>query len=50
MAAESINSKIQKFKRMACGFRIRERFRDAIHTHCGGRDSYLRLGSTLTQF
>ena len=36
--AESINAKIQRVKRMACGFRNRERFRTAIYFHCGGLD------------
>jgi transposase len=39
-ASESINSKIQKVKRMACGFRNRERFRNAIYFHLGGLDLY----------
>jgi len=34
--AESINSKIQRVKRMACGYRNRERFRNAIYFHLGG--------------
>ena len=38
--SESINAKIQKVKRMACGFRNRERFRTAIYFHCGGLDLY----------
>lgn len=33
---ESLNSKIQKIKRIACGFRNRERFRSAILFHLGG--------------
>ncbi len=33
--AESINAKIQKVKRMACGFRSRARFRTAIYFHLG---------------
>ena len=37
-AAESVNSKIQRVKRMACGFRNRERFRNAIYFHLGGLD------------
>ena len=37
-AAESINAKIQRVKRMACGFRNRERFRRAIYFHLGGLD------------
>jgi len=36
--AESINSKIKRVKRMACGFRNRERFRNAIYFHAGGLD------------
>lgn len=39
-ATESINSKIQKVKRMACGFRNRQRFRNAIYFHLGGLDLY----------
>lgn len=34
--AESINARIQGIKRQACGFRNRERFRNAIYFHCGG--------------
>lgn len=37
-ASESINSKIQRVKRMACGFRSRQRFRNAIYFHLGGLD------------
>ena len=36
--AESINAKIQRIKRMACGFRNRGRFRTAIYFHLGGLD------------
>lgn len=36
--SESMNSKIQKVKAMARGFRNRERFRNAIYFHCGGLD------------
>jgi transposase len=35
---EAKNSKIQKIKRMACGFRNRERFKNAILFHLGGLD------------
>lgn len=35
---ESVNSGIQRIKRMACGFRNRERFRMAILFHFGGLD------------
>jgi transposase len=38
--AEGINSRIQRIKRMACGFRNRERFRQAILFHLGGLDLY----------
>ena len=33
---ESINSKIEKIKRLACGFRNRSHYRTAIYFHCGG--------------
>lgn len=36
--SESLNSKIQKLKRRACGYRNRERFRRAIMFHLGGLD------------
>jgi len=36
--AESINSRIQRVKSMACGFRNRQRFRNAIYFHMGGLD------------
>ena len=39
-AAESANAKIQKVKRLACGFRNRERFRLAIYFHLGKLDLY----------
>lgn len=38
--SESINSKVQKVKRAACGFRNRNRFRNAILFHLGGLDLY----------
>jgi transposase len=38
--AESMNSKIQKIKVLARGFRNRERFRMAIYFHLGGLDLY----------
>jgi transposase len=37
---ESINAKIEKVKRMACGFRNRNHYRTAIFFHCGGLDLY----------
>ena len=38
--SESMNAKIQRVKARACGFRNRERFRQAIFFHCGGLDLY----------
>lgn len=38
--AESMNARIQRVKNQACGFRNRERFRNAIYCHCGGLDLY----------
>jgi transposase len=38
--AEALNSRIQWVKRMACGFRNRENFRNAIYFHLGGLDLY----------
>jgi transposase len=38
--AEGMNSRIQWIKRMACGFRNRERFKNAIYFHLGGLDLY----------
>ena len=46
--SESMNAKIQAVKRRACGFRNRERFRNAIYFHCGGLKLYpagVRTGS-----
>ena len=41
-ASESMNSKIQRVKVMARGFRNRARYRNAIYFHCGGLDLYPR--------
>jgi transposase len=38
--SENLNAGIQRIKRMACGFRNRARFRDAILFHLGGLDLY----------
>jgi transposase len=38
--SESLNAKIQKVKALACGFRNRERFRNAIYFHCGALELY----------
>jgi transposase len=42
-AAESLNSKIQRLKRDACGFRNRAGFRTAILFHCGALELYPAL-------
>lgn len=46
--AESKNAQIQKVKRMACGFRNRSRFREAILFHLGGLDLYPSTARNLT--
>jgi transposase len=38
--SESVNAKVQRVKRAACGFRNRDRFRNAILFHLGGLDLY----------
>ena len=38
--AESLNAKIQRLKKWACGYRNRERFKAAIMFHLGGLDLY----------
>lgn len=38
--AESMNSRIQRLKQRACGYRNRDRFRNAILFHLGGLDLY----------
>lgn len=40
--AEGVNNKIEKIKRMACGFRNRSHYRKAIYFHCGGLDLFPR--------
>ena len=48
--SEALNSKIQWIKRKACGFRSRDRFRNAIYFHLGGLDLYPKtLPSTHTK-
>jgi transposase len=47
-AAESMNARIQRIKAMACGYRNRERFRNAILFHLGGLDLYPRPASAHT--
>lgn len=46
--AEGINSKIQKIKANACGFRNRHRFRTAIYFHLGGLDLHPRTALSHT--
>ncbi len=41
--AESINARIQRIKRNACGFRNRARFGNAIYFYLGGLDLYPRV-------
>ena len=38
--SEATNAKIQWIKRLGCGYRNRERFRNAIYFHLGGLDLY----------
>lgn len=38
--SEGLNSKIQRFKQLACGFRNFDHFRIAIFFHCGGLQLY----------
>jgi transposase len=40
MSKKAIYSRIQRIKKMACGFRNRKRFRQAILFHLGGLDLY----------
>ena len=47
-AAESMNARIQRIKAMACGYRNRERFRNAILFHLGSLDLYPRPASAHT--
>ena len=39
---ESLNGKIEKVKRLACGYRNRKHYRTSIYFHCGGLDLYPR--------
>ena len=48
--SEATNAKIQWIKRKACGYRNRQRFRNAIYFHLGGLDLYpYALRSTHTK-
>mgnify|MGYP002634703641 CR=1 FL=1 len=44
--AESNNSRIQKVKKMACGFRNTENFKIAVYFHLGGLDMHPSLPAT----
>lgn len=46
---ESVNCKIEKVKRLACGFRNRLHYRIAIYFHCGGLDLYPRRSNMALQ-
>lgn len=46
---ESLNSKIEKVKRLACGFRNRDHYRTAIFFHCGGLDLYPKRSKIALQ-
>jgi len=41
--SEALNAKIEKVKRMACGYRNRDHYKTAIYFHCGGLDMYPRV-------
>jgi len=45
---ESINAKIEKVKRLACGFRNRAHYRTAIYFHCSGLDLFPRPSENKT--
>lgn len=42
--SESVNAKVQRIKNTACGFRNRERFRNAIYFHLGGLELHPAVG------
>ena len=46
---ESLNSKIEKVKRLACGYRNRDHYKTAIYFHCGGLDLYPRRENVAFQ-
>lgn len=46
---ESLNSKIEKVKRLACGYRNREHYKTAIYFHCGGLDLIPRRSQIAMQ-
>lgn len=46
---ESLNAKVEKVKRLACGFRNRDHYRTAIYFHCGGLDLYPKRSAIALQ-
>ena len=46
--SEATNAKIQWIKWLGCGYRNRERFRNAIYFHLGGLDLYPDTVATHT--
>ncbi len=46
---ESLNSKIEKVNRLACGYRNRAHYKIAILFHCGGLDLYPRRSECALQ-
>ena len=47
--SEGTNAKIQWIKRLGCGYRNRQRFRNAIYFHLGGLDLYPDAAMTHTK-
>ena len=47
--SEATNAKIQWIQRLGCGYRNRERFRNAIYFHLGGFDLYPDAVATHTK-
>jgi len=41
--SEALNARVEKIKRMACGYRNREHYRTAIYFHCGGLDLFPKM-------
>jgi hypothetical protein len=46
---ESLNSKIEKVKRLACGYRNRAHYRTTIYFHCGGLDLFPKRSNIALQ-
>lgn len=47
--AESMNGRVQMLKKRACGYRNRDRFRNAIYFHFGGLDLKPQLSHVHTK-